>query len=116
MPRPRNFIVQHYLLNRNPFPATPIVRWGGDDPAENGSIFCEEVCRAKLEEAIDKFVIGPIDSRSKFHFLWSLGQGDDARGFGKTATLHYLARLINKDLGYQILTKNEFDEEEAADT
>src|SRR5205807_2549397 len=70
----------------------------------------------KLEEAIEKFVVSPIDSRSKFHFLWSLGQGDDARGFGKTAMLHYLARRVNKDLGYEVLTTHEFDDKEAADT
>jgi hypothetical protein len=116
MPRSKNFILQSYQMTRNPFPATPIVRWGGDDPSENGSIFSEDVGPAKIEEAIDKFIVGPIDSRSKFHFLWSLGQGDDARGFGKTATLHYLARTINRDLGFALLTTHEFDPEEAKGT
>ena len=38
-------------------------------------------------EAIAKFVVGPVDSGSKFHFLWSLGEGEEARGFGKTVLL-----------------------------
>src|SRR5439155_16008196 len=41
---------------------------------------------------------------------------DDARGFGKTASLHYLARRVNRDLGYEVLSTHEFDKQEAAAT
>ncbi len=116
MPRAKTFITQQYLLAQNPFPATAIVVWGSSDDRENGSLFCEEVCSDKLEEAIHKFIVNPIDSGSKFHFLWSLGDGEEARGFGKTAMLHYIARRVNTDLGHQILLAHEFSQEEAAAT
>jgi len=116
MARAKTFITQEYSLTQNPFPPTAIVVWGSSDDRENGSLFCEEVSPEKLEEATHKFIVNPVDSGSKFHFLWSLGEGEEARGFGKTATLHHLARRVNADLGHRILTGHEFPEEEAAAT
>jgi hypothetical protein len=79
-------------------------------------LYDAEVVPQEYSEAVAKFVVGPVDSGSKFHFLWSLGEGDEARGFGKTALLGHIARIVNADLGRKVLLANEFDEEEAADT
>jgi hypothetical protein len=114
--RAKAFINKAYFLEENPFPPEAIVRWGDPDPRSNGALFSEEVFRAEYEEAVGKFVVNPIDTGSKFHFLWSLGSGDEARGFGKTATLHYLARAVNRDLGRAVLTAHEFAVEEARQT
>src|SRR5436853_3211567 len=116
MARPKIFIRDTYSLEQNPFPASAIAQWGSSDERENGSLYNADVVPKEYAEAIGKFVVGPIDSGSKFHFLWSLGEGEEARGFGKTVLLFHLAREINKDLGRQLLVANEFDEQEAADT
>lgn len=116
MARPRTFIRDSYGFEQNPFPAVAIAQWGSSDERENGALYNADVVPTEYAEAIGKFVVGPIDSGSKFHFLWSLGEGEEARGFGKTVLLFHLAREINKDLGRQLLLANEFDEQEAADT
>ncbi len=114
--RVKAFIGKAYFLRENPFPPEAIVSWGGNDPRSNGSLYDEEVFKERYEEGVIKFIVNPIDTHTKFHFLWSLGSGDEARGFGKTATLHYLARSVNRDLGYRILTTHDFDEMEARET
>lgn len=116
MARSKTFIRDSYGFEQNPFPALAIAQWGSSDERENGALYNSEVVPNEYAEAIGKFVVGPIDSGSKFHFLWSLGEGEEARGFGKTVLLFHLAREINKDLGRQMLLANEFDEEEADDT
>lgn len=116
MARPRTFIRDNYGLEQNPFPAVAIAQWGSSDERENGALYNSDVVPNEYAEAIGKFVVGPIDSGSKFHFLWSLGEGEEARGFGKTVLLFHLAREINRDLGRRLLIANEFDEQEAADT
>jgi hypothetical protein len=113
MARPKAFIRDNYGLEQNPFPASAIAQWGSSDERENGSLYEAEVVPKEYAEAITKFVIGPVDSSSKFHFLWSLGEGDEARGFGKTVLLAHIARQINRDLGHQVLTENEFETAEA---
>ena len=114
--RTKVFLSKNYFLKDNPFPHDPIVRWGEEDARSNGSLYSREVLKDAYNEAVNKFVVNPVDSGSKFHFLWSLGSGDEARGFGKTAMLHNIARSVNRDLGYDLLTTHEFDEEEARDT
>lgn len=116
MARPRSFIKDSYGLEQNPFPASAIAQWGSSDERENGLLYDSEVVPEEYSEALAKFVVGPVDSGSKFHFLWSLGESDEARGFGKTVLLGHIARTINADLGRQVLLANEFDEEEADDT
>lgn len=85
------------------------------DERENGSLYDSDVVSKQYAEAIGKFVVGPVDSGSKFHFLWSLGEGEEARGFGKTVLLAHVARQINGDLGYRLLTENEFEKNEASE-
>lgn len=116
MARAKSFIRDNYGLEQNPFPALAIAQWGSSDERENGSLYSSEVVPKEYAEAIQKFVVGPIDSGSKFHFLWSLGEGDEARGFGKTVLLGHIAREIDGDLGRHVLLANEFDEKEADDT
>lgn len=115
MARPKAFIRDTYSLEQNPFPASAIAQCGSTDERENGSLYEVDVVPKEYAEAIGKFVVGPVDSGSKFHFLWSLGEGDEARGFGKTVLLAHIARQINADLGYRVLTENEFEKEEAAE-
>jgi len=116
MPRVKSYLQDVYGLAQNPFPATAIARWGSTDERENGLLFNSDVCLREYEEAVDKFIVGPIDSGSKFHFLWSLGEGEEARGFGKTVLLRHLSREINKDLGLALLHNHGFDQEEARNT
>jgi hypothetical protein len=115
MARPKAFIRETYSLEQNPFPASAIAQWGSPDERENGSLYDAGVVPKDYAEAIAKFVVGPVDSGSKFHFLWSLGEGEEARGFGKTVLLAHIARQINKDLGLQVLLENEFEKDEAAE-
>ncbi len=116
MARSITFIRTNYGLEQNAFPATAIIQWGSSDERENGSLYNSEVGPDGYSDAISKFVVGPIDSGSKFQFLWSLGDGDEARGYGKTSLLRYLARILNGDLGLSTLLANEFDEKEAKAT
>src|SRR6266487_2650289 len=113
MARPKAFIRESYSLEQNPFPASAIAQWGSPDERENGSLYEVDVVPKEYAEAIGKFVVGPVDSSSKFHFLWSLGEGDEARGFGKTVLLAHIARQVNTDLGHRVLTENEFEKDEA---
>lgn len=115
MARPKAFIRDSYSLEQNPFPASAIAQWGSTDERENGSLYEVDVVSKEYAEAIGKFVVGPVDSGSKFHFLWSLGEGDEARGFGKTVLLAHIARQVNANLGYSVLTENEFEKDEAGE-
>lgn len=115
MARPKTFIRDTYSLEQNPFPASAIAQWGSSDERENGSLYDSDVVPKEYAEAIAKFVVGPVDSGSKFHFLWSLGEGEEARGFGKTVLLGHIARQINRDLGQAVLLENEFEKDEAED-
>ncbi len=114
--RAKGYLAKAYFLTQNPFPETAIVNWGSGDERNNGSLFSEDVYRDRYEEAVTKFIVNPVDSGSKFHFLWSLGDAVEARGFGKTALLSYLARMIIRDLGQNLLRQHDFDEEEAKNT
>jgi hypothetical protein len=43
--------------------------------------------------------LGSDGSAPKVAFLWSLGQGDEARGYGKTRHLLWFAARVNDDFG-----------------
>jgi len=115
MARAKTFIRETYGLEQNPFPASAIAQWGSSDERENGPLYDVDVVPKEYAEANEKFVVGAVDSGRKFHFLWSLGEGDEARGFGKTVLLGHIAREINHDLGYRLLTENEFEKDEASE-
>lgn len=98
------FIRQQYKLSENPFP-TSIVSWGSKNAKENGSIYNRAVRPGKTDEFINRLVYNGLMGDLKFGFLWSLGDPDYTRGFGKTATLLYFARQINQDFGASIMNE-----------
>jgi hypothetical protein len=116
MARVNKFIREHYRYRDNPYPSLAVLQDGSPDPRDNGDLFNKDVAPAAYEEAVDKFIVRPIDSGSKFHFLWSLGEGDGARGFGKSALLRCLKHEVNRDLGRDLLSSHDFDENEVGNT
>jgi hypothetical protein len=106
---------KRWHLRENPFPAEAIARLGSSDPRENGELFHPAVQPEKVAEAIEKFVLGTAYGGQKFGFLWSLGTGlhGDARGFGKSVLLQYLAEHINRDWGRAAFLEAGLDEEDA---
>jgi hypothetical protein len=103
-------------LEHNPFPAGGIARLGGEDDRENGLLFRPQVQKEKVDETVEKFVLGAAYSGLKFAYLWSLGTGlagGDARGYGKSSLLQYLVEEINRDFGRSLLISCGLDEEDA---
>ncbi len=93
---------RHWKLTINPFPPTGIARLGGQDVRENGLLFDPAVNTDKLNEAVEKFVLGAAFSGLRFGYLWSTGSGDgdsDARGYGKSVLMQHLAWSLNQDWG-----------------
>lgn len=106
---------QDWHLKHNPFPGEGIARLGGADERENGLLFEPEVQRAKIDEAVEKFVLGAAFSGLKFGYLWSLGTnlGADQRGFGKSSVLQYLVEATNADFGRRFYLDMGLDESDA---
>ncbi|MER9168527.1 hypothetical protein NKI12_14300 [Mesorhizobium australicum] len=46
--------------------------------------------------------LGSVGSAPKVAFLWSLGHGDEARGYGKTRHLLWFAARVNEDFGQSV--------------
>jgi hypothetical protein len=108
---------QNWHLKHNPFPGEGVARLGGKDERENGLLFEPRVQRAKIDEAIEKFVLGSAFSGLKFGYLWSLGTGlgADQRGFGKSSVLQYLVETTNADFGRGFFLEMGLDEDDAED-
>jgi len=103
-------------LKKNPFPSSGIARLGGTDDRENGLLFQPGVQREKVNESVEKFVLGAAYSGLKFGYLWSLGtglSGGDARGYGKSSLLQYLVEEVNRDFGRSLLLDAGLDDEDA---
>lgn len=106
-------------LRHNPFPASGIARLGGNDMRENGLLFQREVQPETFQEAIEKFVLGPAYSGTKFGYLWSLGPAGAAAaeygalGYGKSVLLQDLVEEINKDFGQKLLLESGLEKEDA---
>jgi hypothetical protein len=84
-----------WRFRHNPFPPSGIARLGGADNRENGLLFRPQVQQEKVDETIQKFVLGSAYSGLKFGYLWSIGRAGesgygDVRGFGKSSMLQYL--------------------------
>jgi hypothetical protein len=109
-----------WKFRHNPFPAAGIARLGGTDNRENGLLFRPEVQQEKVQEAIEKFVLGATYSGMKFGYLWSIGRAGefglgDVRGFGKSSMLQYLVEEINVDFGKRFIVDSGLDETDAAE-
>jgi hypothetical protein len=109
-----------WKFRHNPFPSAGIARLGGTDNRENGLLFRPEVQKEKVQEAIEKFVLGATYSGMKFGYLWSIGLageygGGDVRGYGKSSMLQYLVEEINLDFGKQFILDCGLDESDALD-
>ena len=104
-----------WKLKGNPFPSEAIARLGGDDNRENGLLFAPDVQYDKVQESMEKFVLGAAYDGLKFGYLWSLGTGlnGDARGFGKSSLMQYMVQNINHDFGQRAFVEAGLDETDA---
>ncbi|MFD9906127.1 hypothetical protein [Streptomyces sp. NPDC059063] len=112
------WLKKQWGLRNNPFPTTGIARLGGADLRENGLLYEPDVNADKVEEAVEKFVLGATFSGLRFGYLWSTGTGpgdSDARGFGKSVLMQHLTGMLNEDFGRAAYLSCGLDEEDAAD-
>lgn len=112
------WLKRQWGLRNNPFPTTGIARLGGADLRENGLLYEPDVNADKLEEAVEKFVLGAAFSGLRFGYLWSTGTGpgdSDARGFGKSVLMQHLTGSLNQDFGRAAYLSCGLDEEDAAE-
>ncbi|WP_318202136.1 hypothetical protein [Streptomyces sp. SCL15-4] len=112
------WLKKQWGLRHNPFPTTGIARLGGADMRENGLLYEPDVNPDKLEEAVEKFVLGSAFSGLRFGYLWSTGTGpgdSDARGFGKSVLMQHLTGSLNEDFGRAAYLSCGLDEEDAAE-
>jgi hypothetical protein len=109
------WMTRHWDFKHNPFPGEGIARLGGEDERENGLLFSPRVQRTKIDEAIEKFLLGAAFSGLRFGYLWSLGTGlgADQRGFGKSSVLQYLVDSTNADFGRGFFLDMGLDEADA---
>lgn len=112
------WLKRHWKLHNNPFPTTGIARLGGADQRENGLLYDPAVNADKLQESIEKFVLGAAFSGLRFGYLWSTGTGpgdSDARGFGKSVLMQHLSWSLNEDFGKAAYLSAGLDEADAAE-
>ena len=104
-------------LKENPFPNEAVARLGGRDNRENGLLFTPDVQEDKVQESMEKFVLGAVFDGLKFGYLWSLGTGlnGDARGFGKSSLMQYMVEHINHDFGQNVFLEAGLGETDAAE-
>lgn len=102
-----NNIYKRFNFTRNPFPSSPGVTIGADDPRENGSIYNAELVKAE-EEQFEELLIPkpgkPEKSRIAFLMDWATNVG---RGIGKTAFLNHQNNRIMKDFGEELTQGDE---------
>jgi hypothetical protein len=90
---------ERFKFSRNPFPKSPGVKIGSEDPRENGSIYCQELVKDE-EKQFEKLLI-PKPSKPETNIIaflmdYATRRG---RGIGKTAFLNYVKNRIMKDFG-----------------
>jgi hypothetical protein len=107
-----------WRFRHNPFPPSGIARLGGADNRENGLLFRPQVQQEKVDETIQKFVLGSAYSGLKFGYLWSIGRAGesgygDVRGFGKSSMLQYLVEEMNEDFGRKFLIESGLEQSDA---
>jgi len=93
---------EHFKFTRNPFPKSPGVTIGSDDPRENGSIYCPELVKEE-ERQFEKLLIPkpskPETNTIAFLMDYATRRG---RGIGKTAFLNYVKNRIMEDFGEKL--------------
>lgn len=89
-------------LTQNPFPDSPAIAPGSDDPTRNGEIYCADL-RASEEAQFERLLI-PHAERPEPRLIAILMDFATrrGRGIGKTAFLIYQQRRIMEDLGNQL--------------
>ncbi len=84
-------------ISHNPFPDTAIADQG------NMATFDPRVHPDLPERMAQVFLGSQRQIGRMVRFLWSLGTGDEARGYGKSAYLMWMAQEINSDFGNSFL-------------
>src|ERR1051325_9777427 len=83
-------------LTANPFPDHAIASAGDQDQP-----FYEQL-HPGLGPKMARAFLGTDGAAPRVAFLWSLGYGEEARGYGKTRHLLWFAGRANEDLGRQV--------------
>src|SRR5262245_57564125 len=87
-----------FNLSGNPFPQHAIATATTVDPFDPS-------LHPHIPELLARVFLGPAARREGgIRFLWSLGQGNGARGFGKTSYLQWFTRRIRNDHGSEFLS------------
>jgi hypothetical protein len=86
-----------YGLSKNPFPEHAIAT-----TVDSSQPFYENL-HAGIAADMAQAFIGPVARQRGVAFLWALGDGEDARGFGKTRHLLWFANLVNRDFGHAVV-------------
>ena len=93
MPRLSKSYQTLWGLSGNPFPDHAIASAG-----DHQQPFYEQL-HPGIGSKMAKAFLGVDGSAPKVAFLWSLGEGEEARGYGKTRHLLWFAELVNEDFG-----------------
>lgn len=96
MPRLSKVYRTLWGLSANPFPDHAIASAGDDRQP-----FYEHLYPSIASKMARAF-LGVNGSAPKVAFLWSLGHGEEARGYGKTRHLLWFAGLVNDDFGRNV--------------
>ncbi len=101
------FMRRSYRLKMNPFPAEAIVALGANEQARNGSLFNPQICPDEVRSYFERFVVSTLANPNgpRFGALWSVGEGSDPRGFGKSNLGKWASDLICLDFGETALSK-----------
>ncbi len=83
-------------LARNPFPDHAIASAG-----EHSYPFYENL-HPRIASTMARAFMGCEGEPPSIAFLWSLGEGEEARGYGKTSHLLWFAERVNGDLGRSV--------------
>ena len=85
-----------YGLSKNPFPEHAIAAAGDESQP------FYEALHPDIAANMARAFVGPANGTGSVAFFWALGNGEDARGYGKTRHLLWFANLVNSDFGQTI--------------
>ncbi len=93
MSRTKKIFETLWGFSENPFPHHAIASAGG-----KARPFYENL-HPGIGNTMARAFLGSRGTPPNVCFLWSLGEGDEARGYGKTEHLLWFTNLVNTDLG-----------------